>query len=70
MSLSGKYAPFLSRVLDEEKVKRQWRGGEGGRVMCSMNWVCQLMVLESLDIRGCQRPGVSAVRTDIGGWET
>lgn len=45
-------------------------GEEGERMMCSMNWACQLMVLESLGLPGCQRPGVNAVRTDIGGWET
>lgn len=42
-------------------------GKEGERTMYSMNWACQLTVLE---FGRPGMPGASAVRTDTGRWET
>lgn len=41
-----------------------------GNMMYLMGLACQLMVLESLDILGYQRPGVDNVKIPIGSWET
>lgn len=58
--------------MEREGEKGGWkRKGKGKRENDGFDeWTWQLMVLESLGIRGCQGPGVKAVRTDIGSWET
>lgn len=62
------------RSSDEPTVKRVGVGDvkerKRGNMMCLMGSACQLMVPESLDILGYQRPGVDNVEIPRGSWET